>query len=206
MMEYSSRPTLVAPKNLRFLTLGYNQVIGDLLWLRTIQDFDFCETKPPGVSDPREFKCKKGWVFQMIDGVTEVDPRFRAPHLSGALMLSVVVNDIEGASRIFDKATVRFPNDWQILMNGAYHSMQEEHDLVKASRRLHEAALNGAPKWTYSLVARLQQRTGQLEFAKATLEAASASTDDQRHRELFERRLKEVVAEIAKQQAKDQAH
>lgn len=198
-----SQPRLVAPENMNLFSLGYSQILADSFWIRIIQDFDFCENRPKGVYDPRKFKCEKGWVFQMISSVIELDPLFRQAHLYGALMLTVIVNDIEGASAIFDKATARFPTDWEILYAASYQAMVEEKNLPKASRLLNEAGQHGAPVWTRSLAARLQQKAGQLELAKAILESAVNNATDEHSAELFRQRLSEVDKEIAKQKAAD---
>lgn len=192
-------PSLLAPKNMKMFALGYNEIVADSLWLRTIQDFDYCERRPEGSVDPNAFRCDRGWVFHMIDAITELAPNFRQPYISGALMLSILVNDIHGASEIFDKAVRQFPSDGQILYNAAYQAMVEEHDDAKASRLLIESGKNGAPPWVFALAAKLQQKAGQLEFAKSILSEALELNPTGPGAERIQQRLDEVNAELAKQ-------
>jgi hypothetical protein len=90
-------PSLYPPTEIRHFTLGYSEIVADLLWLRTIQDFDYCENRPAGALPSGAYKCNRGWVFHMIDSVTELAPNFRTPYTTGALVLSVIVNDVSGA-------------------------------------------------------------------------------------------------------------
>lgn len=194
-----SRPTLLPPKELKFFTLGYTETVADVLWLRTIQDFDYCENRPAGIYDPRKFKCDRGWVYHMIETITELAPLFRTPYMTGALLLSVINNDISGASAIYDKAVIRFPHDWQVLYNAAYQALAEEKDESKAARLLQAAGREGAPPWTLSLAARLHQKSGQLEFAKSVLSDALENAQDEKQASYFQKRLDEVEAEIKKE-------
>lgn len=152
------------PKGIVHLTFGQSEMLADLYWLRLIQDFDFCEQKIDQVN------CSgQGWVFHMLDLVTELSPNFRMPLAVGPMMLSVVVSDIQGASVLFDRAVSRFPKDWPILYRAAYHAMLEEKNIAKAAGLMEQAAKNGAPQWVYGLSARLYTDAGQSEFALGLL-------------------------------------
>ncbi|MCB0384205.1 MAG: hypothetical protein KDD43_02335, partial [Bdellovibrionales bacterium] len=39
-------PTLRPPENIEHFTFGYRDSIADGLWIRTIQDFEFCGSQP----------------------------------------------------------------------------------------------------------------------------------------------------------------
>ncbi|RYZ79021.1 MAG: hypothetical protein EOP06_27955, partial [Proteobacteria bacterium] len=115
-----SAQLLVPPSQMKFFTFGYQEVVADSIWLRVIQDFDTCgkminENVTPIEKDPvrnnvvqRVGKCERSWAFQMIDSVTELAPKFRMAYATGAVVLSVAVDDVEGAARIFDKAVLNF--------------------------------------------------------------------------------------------------
>jgi hypothetical protein len=202
--EISSPPAyLIPPSNLIFFSLGYNEPLADLLWLRTIQDFDFCEAKTEQTA--KSGRCKRGWVYHMIDAITELAPRFREPYVSGGLMLTVIVDDIAGASAIYDKAMAAFPNDGRLAYYAAYQALIEEHDPQKASNLLVIAGRNGLPPWVFALAANLQKRAGQLALAKSILEDSLKSAPSGHGAERIQQRLDEVNAEIAKQQAAEQA-
>ncbi|WP_374079017.1 tetratricopeptide repeat protein [Bdellovibrio bacteriovorus] len=163
----SFRPTnFVAPPPLieRF-SFGFHESIADALWIRTLQDFDYCEQKIA------ENVCKnESWLFKMLDAVTTLSPNFRMPYAAGALALTIIISDIDGATKIFDKGVAAFPNDWAILYRAAYHYLYEVKDKKRAAELLVRAAQNGAPPWLYSLAGRLYSDSGHLELAESLLQ------------------------------------
>lgn len=155
----------ITPPELKHFTFGYKEVVADSLWIRAIQDFDFCSQKV------NERDCvAKSWLYHMIHQITELSPQFRMPYATGALALTILINDYEGATKIFDKAVQQFPTDWPILGRAAYHALYEESDKVKAARLAKQAAENGAPEWYYSMAGRLFAEGGELEFGEALLQ------------------------------------
>ncbi len=188
-----SRPTLIPPKDLKYFTLGYQDVFADVLWLRAIQDFDFCEDKKS--QDPKSFHCDRGWVYHMVDAITDLSPLFRQPYLTGALMLTVLVNDNPGSSAIFDKAVAQFPRDPQILFAASYQALIEEKNEAKASRLLVEAGKNGSPPWVFALAAKLQMRSGRLQMARQILEDALEMNPAGPGANRIQKRLDEIEAE-----------
>lgn len=209
----AERAPIPPPQDLKLMSFGYNETIADSLWLRTVQDFDLCEARDikdgkrvphakPGEVRERII-CKRGWVYQMIDTITELAPRFKAAHVYGATMLSVVVDDIEGANLIFEKAIKRFPTDWTIPYAAAYHAIYETKDEKKAADYLRLAGEEGAPAWVYALAAKIYTKEGQAVLAKSILEDALAKSPDPESAERIEQRLKEVEQSL--QEAKPEA-
>ena len=142
------------PKYIQHMAFGYNESFADSMWLRTIQDLTLCERKEAQeelkiVRDVKKFEtitdekmkflidfagkanqgrkvCRKGGVFRMLDATTELAPRFQMPYDAGALALSVLIDDYEGAAVLFDKAVEQFPNDWNMLYRAAYHYLFDQ--------------------------------------------------------------------------------
>lgn len=161
----NSRKSLVAPpKGLQYFSFGYAEVWADLLWIRAVQDFDYCdESKAPGL-------CKDhSWLYHMLDVTTDLSPQFRIPYAAGALALTVIISDIDGATKIFDKGVKAFPNDWPILYRAAYHYMYEVKDNKRAAELLIQAGKNGAPPWVFTLAGRLYSDSGSVDLAEAVL-------------------------------------
>jgi hypothetical protein len=170
-----------------------------MLWLRVIQDFDFCENRAYGLVsyEASSTKCKDGWVYSMIDAITELAPRFKPAYKSGALFLSVLVNDAAGASAILEKAVRMFPYDWNLFYIAAYQAMAEENDSAKASRLLVRAGQLGAPSWVFPLAARLSLKEGQLELSKSILESALNEQLTPEVKERVRERLDQVNRQIS---------
>lgn len=155
------------------LSFGYQEVLADSMWIRSVQDLDYCEEK---IS---QNLCRnQGWLFQMLDTVTNLSPHFRLPYAAGALALTVIISDIDGATKLFEKGVRAFPNDWPILYRAAYHFLYEVKDKKRAAELLIQAGQNGAPSWVFSLAGRLYSDSGHLELAENLLREMEQSQQD----------------------------
>ncbi len=164
-----SRPNslMIAPsKSLSKMTFGFDQAMSGLLWLKFLQNSDYCESveKKSFIGGP---KCP--WQVQTLDLITDLSPKARIYFAIGTLILSVVVSDVSGADFLFDKAVVSFPNDWPILYRAAYHALMESNDKSKAMKYLVRAGNSGAPPWVYSLAGRIAVENGEIEMAESLL-------------------------------------
>jgi tetratricopeptide (TPR) repeat protein len=195
-----SAPTLIPPKDLRHFTLGYHELVSDSLWIRVIQDFDYCEKKFKTriTTDNLEEVCAKGWTFGMLDSITELAPRFYEPYRAGGMVLSVLVRDIEGATQLFSKALKQFPSDGELAYRAAYHAIYEEGNEAKAIDLLVRAGKNGAPPWVFALAAKLSAKEGKLQMARDILTQALNGPDLKGY---GKERVAERLAEIEKQLA-----
>lgn len=193
------------PASIKYFTFGYREVFSDVLWLRFLQDFGICEQKfmPEGgarTGPNRVADCKKGWGYYMLDAITDLAPKFKIPMLVGPMTLSVIADDIEGASALFEKAVVRFPKDWSIFYRAGYHFLYEEGNNLKAARYFKMAGELGAPAWTLSLSAKLYSEVGRAIVGKILLEdylkrAKAGARDNPKIKE----RLAEMNAIIEKE-------
>ncbi|HRO67560.1 MAG TPA: hypothetical protein PL182_08355 [Pseudobdellovibrionaceae bacterium] len=161
--ERPREANLPPPQITRFV-FGMGDQVADFLWLRALQDFDYCEKEIA-----KQACISSGWLFRMLDLITDLAPQFRMPYATGGLALTVLVNDFKGASALFEKAVVAFPEDWPILSRAAYHVLYEEKDKMKAAQLLKRAAEQGAPPWYYMLANRLSLEEGDYEFSKALI-------------------------------------
>ncbi len=179
------RELVAPPLSIKYFTFGYNHVIADSLWIRSLQDFDYCEK-----SLSKNLCTGKGWLYQMLNLITDLSPKFRIAYSAGGIALTVIISDIEGASRFFDKAVLEFPNDWVILYKAAYHCIFEEKNLSKAASLAERAAQHGAPDWVYSLAARLYTEGGRREWAQRMVqELRQGSILDERIIQRIEEKL-----------------
>ncbi len=172
------------PERMELFSFGFHESIADSLWLRWVQDSDYCQTYLAPVKqvnttlgddrlteNPRHKICDNSWGFKMLDAVTNLAPKFWMPYVAGAVNLSVIIEDYEGASIIFDKGLKEYPHDWMLSYRAAYHFLYDRQDLPKAASLLENAAAHGAPEWLKSLAARLYEKEGQLELGLSALES-----------------------------------
>ena len=185
---------LIPPRHLKEFAFGYTEVFADSLWLRVIQDFDHCENNT-GERKQGPINCAsmdKGWVYHMLDGITELAPRFRAAYIHGGTILSIVLNDKEGARLIYERALKNYPQDWSLEYRAAYHYLYELNDPTKAADLLVQAGKDGAPRWVYSLAARLLSESGKDLLGKSMLESVIAANPDASFTPRLKQRLDEI--------------
>lgn len=167
------RDLIAPPAGIEHFSFGHRDVVADTLWIRAIQDFDYCDQQVA-----KNLCIGKTWLYKMLNAITELSPQFRMPYSTGAVALSVMVSDVEGAARIFDKGAIRFPNDWPILYRAGYHYLYEVKDKKTAAGLFIRAARNGAPPWVYSLAGGLYNDTNERNIAEAILAEMIKSEQD----------------------------
>jgi len=178
------------PPNIEHFSFGFREPIADSLWVRVIQDFTFCES-------PKGDKLCRGqdWVYWMLSGISNLAPEFRLPHLVGPMMLTIIVNDIQGASLLFDRAVILFPKDWQILYAASYQAVFEEKNHAKAGDLVLAAAKNGGPTWLYDYANRLYFDAGKKDNAVELMDYVEKNPGiPEGIRENIRKRLKEKAA------------
>lgn len=177
--DYLTPPTII--KN---ISLGLNVQFSDSFWLRAVQDFDYCDQ----MINSKE--CKgKSWLFQVVDLATDLDLKFEEAFFYGGLALTIIISDYEGASKIFDKGVIQFPNKWQLNYAAGYHSMIEEKDYGKAAERYLAAVNNGAPSWVRILAGTLAAKNGNTEFAEKVIEQMISMNEEPKYIERLKIKL-----------------
>ncbi|MFN7904943.1 MAG: hypothetical protein ACK5P5_07140 [Pseudobdellovibrionaceae bacterium] len=193
------KKNFIAPSaKIQNFTFGYKDLVTDFLWIRVIQDFDFCSSEIK-TANPYKVCVNKSWLFKYLDVITILSPSFRMPYATGALALTVLITDIEGASVIFDRGTLEFPTDWPILYRAAYHAIIEEKNFKKAAHLLIQAQKNGGPDWLVGLAGRMLVKSGELEMAKSLINHLNETgTKDQAN--VYAERIQKRIQEYTKNQ------
>lgn len=181
------RVLVAPPGGIQYFSFGFQEAVADALWIRAIQDFDYCDS-PVAAQQCRG----NSWLYQMLNVTTDLSPHFRTPYVSGALALSVLVSDIPGASKIFDKGVAQFPNDWQLLYKAGYHFLYEVKDSKKAAALFVRAAQAGGPFWLNSLANRLYVDSGNPQLAEALLQEMIRTEQDPKLIERMREKLESI--------------
>ena len=184
-------PYIPPPKSIQYLAAGFKVQMADSLWLRAIQDFDYCSKV---IS---EHVCEgNSWLFSVLDVASTLDSRLEpVMYQTGGLALSILVGDVEGGARIFERGVRVYPDNWQIIYAAAYHALYEEKNKMKASRLYLRASEKGAPAWTQVLAARLASDEGDSEFADKVLEDMIAQNQDEKLINRLKSKLQEAIQE-----------
>lgn len=153
---------IAPPPKLEFYSFGYQFVIADSLWLRAIQDIEYCEVQVA------KNRCQSNsWLYQMLEVLTTLAPDYLIAYREGGIALSVVISDSEGATKIYEKGIRVFPQDFRLVYRTALHAYYDEKNYLKAANLFLQAAriqgLEGT--WLYSLASRLYADAGKKDIA-----------------------------------------
>lgn len=163
--SWNRKDYIAPPIEIKYLSTGFSVQLADSFWLRAIQDMDYCDQAL------NERECVgKSWLFDVINLTVELDNKFKEAYYYGALALTVLVNDFDGASIIFDKGTKNFNKDWRLLYAAGYHALFEEKNKLKASKLYLAAVENGAPDWVRLMAGRLASEGGNNLLASEILQ------------------------------------
>lgn len=191
---------IAPPKSIQYFTAGFKIQIADSLWLRAVQDFDFCSEINPDTEITKKGsppECiGKSWLFNVLDVATTLDSMFDAGvYQTGGLALSVIISDYAGASVIFDRGVHIYPRVWQLLYTAAYHAHIEEKNKTKASRLYFAAADNGAPSWVKLMAGRLAGEGGDMDYAEQILQTMIDTNQDVTYIDILKAKLEKLKSE-----------
>lgn len=196
-------------KTIQDLNFGHKNSMADIFWLNTVQNMDYCENGAeersynPGVgvdallnAKLEPSRCDKGWVFQMLDFITDISPRFESAYLIGGVTLSVIVDDREGAKIIYDKGLEQFPKNWMLNYRAAYHYLLELQKPGRAADLLLQAYKYGGPDFIPTLVTRLYSKVGRAMLGYTTLKEFIDNNPDSPVIARAKKRLEELKKQL----------
>src|SRR5690606_18648993 len=188
-------------------TFGFNESMGDSYWVRILQDFNVCiypkaPEDAPRTGVNRTPHCELDWVYHMLEVTTELIPRFFPAYSVGGSFLSVVVDDVKGATRILEKGVSRFPDNWYIHYQAATHYMVEDGDKLRAAYLYDQAVKMGAPSWIVPLAAKLYDESGRTELAVFNLKQFIRMYPYDKFVEQAHKRLAELEKSLTPEQIK----
>ena len=186
------------PSLIKRFSFGFSELYADILWMRLLQDIDFCSSKKgqPVYDGKTKYQCKKGWSYKMTEAITELAPRFLSPYEIAGSIMSVVMGDKEGAGKIYDKALKNFPHYWPIHFSASYHYLLELKQEKKAVPLLIKTADLGGPPWLYALAGKIYSQKGQLFLAREVLKSALEKNIKGEYKKSLELKLEKIEEQI----------
>ena len=169
---------------LKPLTLGFNQLVADYFWIKTIGYFG------GHLMSDRNYP----WLYQILDLVTTLDPQFVWPYYFGGITLSVEAQQIEQSNLILEKARHYHPEVWKFPFFLGFNYWYHYNDPVKAAYYIKMAAqLPKSPVFLKTFPARLLSTAGQEEAALQFLREMGKNTQDSRMRAQIAKRIEEIL-------------
>lgn len=162
-----SRPTIFISKQdstinfnsrlTEYFHMGQKRLISSAMWIATIIESDI---------DHYKMKDMNSWMFLRFKTISDLEPRFYENYQYGSVYLSIVKDDLPGASYIYERGLKEYPDDYFLLKNAAFHYEFEVGD-QKSSYEIY-SKLKVHPKIdlvTLGIAARLETQFGDKKAA-----------------------------------------
>lgn len=144
-------------KIIKAFSLGQHRLLSSFLWSETLLKSDIKHYQKDDLHS---------WMFLRLKLITTLDPYFYIAYLYGAVYLSIVKDDLVGASYIYEKGLDIYPDDFHLNFNAGFHFYYEVGDYPKAIKAFENAKKSPkSPPHLLSLLSRLKASEGSLEDA-----------------------------------------
>lgn len=185
-VEMESLLYLPSGKHLKPLTLGYNQVAADLLWIKTISYFGghFLTDK------------EYPWLSHILNLIIDLDPRFDFPYYFGGIVLSLEASQVENANKILARGIEAYPDKWEYPFYIGFNHYYHQEDPLKALPYIERAAiLPRSPDFIRSMVRTLHMKTGRKDASLRFFRKAYENTTDDIVREKIAEKIEQILSE-----------
>ena len=177
---------LPQPEVLKIVSLGYQSIVADFIWLQAIQ----------AMSEKRLSEEAGRWIYRALDVVTTLDPQFVRAYEAGGLALCTLVVLPEESNALLEKGMKHNPQVWQLPFILGINYYFELGDDAKAGEYIAKAAsLPGAPAYLSGLAARLYVSAKAPQNAVELLASLYEHAADGDARQVLEQRLKQAIVE-----------
>jgi hypothetical protein len=171
---------------LRLASLGYRQIVADIIWLQAVQH----------LGAPKDTSEGYRWTYHAVDVLTDLDPMFVPAYQAAGTILGVWAGRTHESIAILRKGMRHNPDVWQFPFLIGYDFFYELCDPSSAAQYLQMAALlPGAPDYLPRLASRMAVEAGDPEAALEFLERFLRQTKEERLRETLVERIRVVVQE-----------
>lgn len=148
---------------LRVLSLGFDRLVADLFWVRTIYYVGDERTAAMGYPN------LDGWA----ELVTDIDPGFRTVYVVMSGAIGVLQGDPDKAIALLEKS-VRHVDYWKLHFLLGFYYFSEKADFGNAAKHIEIASGKpGSPPYLATFAAKLYDKAGEsetaLEFIRARL-------------------------------------
>jgi tetratricopeptide (TPR) repeat protein len=175
----------------RRMSLGFNGLIADWYWMRSLQYVGrkFLNA-PPHVTLDNLGELKLLLLAPMLDTATTLDPEFIEPYEYAAVVLPAI--DVQEAIRITRKGIAANPNAWRLYHQLGYIYWQKRDFSAASDVYGQGASIPGAPSWMQAMKARMAVEGGSRSTAREIYAHMYEQSNDDKVREMARRRLMQL--------------
>jgi hypothetical protein len=171
---------------LKLASLGYRELIADLLWIQSIQV----------MGEKKVSEASGRWLYRALDIITTLDPKFVRAYEGGGLALTTLVVLPEESNQLLMKGMRHNPSEWKLPFLIGINYYYELYDDAKAAEYMSRASrLPGAPSTLATLAANLYVSAHSPQHAVDLLKTLYEEATDESAKKLLEIRLKIVLTE-----------
>jgi tetratricopeptide (TPR) repeat protein len=179
--------TLPSLRALDLLSLGYQNLLADYYWVRSLDEF--------GDSALHEHHYPN--LAPYLERVVHLDPLFAGAYIFVGNALGFQGMDINLAIKLLKKGVHHRPDKWKIPFLLGFHLYDRRQDYIAAIKALKKAAsLPGSPTHLPHLITRMSAHAGQPEVGLEFIERLIESTDDPKLKNDYIERRKLLLVEF----------
>lgn len=166
------------------LSLGYDLMFSDILWLKTIQYV-------------ASFKGhESSWLAFALKMTASLDPKFRQVYTCGAVWLSIVADMGKESNELLAKGIAVYSEDWEMEFLTGFNDFYYFRDYRGAADHLFRAsALPGHLPFLPQLASRMYAQAEEPQLAVEFLHQMYKKAPDDETKKNIEERLKEAIVE-----------
>lgn len=173
------------PEHLKVASLGYDELVADLLWLKAVQNMGEFTISSQGYD----------WIYKALDTVTTLDPKFVQAYETGGLILTLVADKVDLSNRLFEKAALNNPDVWQFKYYLGFNHFYFMKDYPAAAKYIKQASeIPGSPKYLPMLASRLYVQADEISTSLSFLQTMYERVTDERARRFIMDRVNQLRA------------
>ena len=183
----------VAPETARRMSLGFNGLVADWYWLRSLQYVGRKALAHGGavtLDDMSELGVKN--LGPMLEHATTLDPQFLAAYEFGAVVLPSIDND--SAVRLLEKGARENPGEWRLYHNLGYIHWQAGRYREAGQVYSAGARVAGAPAWMHAMAAQMEANGGSRALAREMYKRLYEESSDAQIKALAASRLAQLAS------------
>ncbi len=155
--RYRQKIKLPPSEVLKFVTLGYDQIYADWLWLQSIQQYGKGWITENNSTEP---------IFEYFDVLTDIDPQFVSAYRFGNLIIGDNRLDWENGQGLLRKGVYKNPDNYDIPYLGLYNAIWQTDDRIDAKWFAYQLRRNpNAPHFMKRLEEYIERKSGRYDAA-----------------------------------------
>ncbi|MGH9847114.1 MAG: tetratricopeptide repeat protein [Blastocatellia bacterium] len=160
---------------LKKASIGFDGLLADLYWIRTVQYFGAeleTQRSVAGSFDPRGMR----QLEPLLNIVTELDPHHIAAYRFGAFFLQYL--EPEKAIRFAEAGIRNNPGEWRLYQDLGFAYWQQRRFREAAEAYSRGSRVAGAPAWMAAMAASMLERGGDRETARELFRRLCEGSND----------------------------